>query len=289
MAERPGGVALHAEHLKLAFPNAKHITSRNTQHQHLHPQARTMAVGMNAEASGLIKPDDIVIADGTWAIALSNQKRVAVVVHGLYAGWFGESNPWARLQKEYFPGKNLIAVSEFVEWELNQYTNLVSHQIIDNAVDTSVFTPSPQKDLVVGIVASQGKMEKYKPIIEAVRREFPVVDIKGVWPNDISRGLHQVSVFLHLSEHEGNSYAILEAMACNLPVVGTNTGLLWERDHQFGGIIHDVTAESVLGHIRHVYNNRESYRNREYVEEHHSLPRFIGSWRNAVSRIKLCA
>lgn len=197
----------------------------------------------------LIKEDDIVIVDGFWGMGLERHKNVISVCHG---NWSYLSYEEVKAGKQpLFPhhhavqvkyrsdllkrGGSLVSVSDFVRDDMIKQWGFKSHTI-NNAIDLNKFEPriKTKKDRPLII---HGAMTHNKGLdhINFLKKSLKNVDIMLLDEEYKRRNkseprcriIADADLIVSPSTYEGNSYFMLEAMACNVPVVAYNVGLLY--------------------------------------------------------------
>ena len=164
------------------------------------------------------------------------------------------------LERASSSGARLIAVSDFVRYELEKYYGLTGVSVVPNPVDTHFFSRlSGRKSLRdaygiahgerVGLFVGRWEIAKGKDIVERLMHEHPGV----LWiiasssggdplPSDNRwlrtflgldqrhmRELYSLSDFMVFpSRYEGFGLAAAEAMSCGLPVIGSPVGFLFD-------------------------------------------------------------
>lgn len=151
--------------------------------------------------------------------------------------------------------KTKIAVSETVKEELQKYYGFKKIAVVNHGIDTNFLkkiektTPLRQKwnipsDALVGIFVGRWEIGKGTGILEEVIRLHPDVHwLLAIGPSECPlsgdniriikdaeretlRDLYSLSDFMLLpSYYEGFGLAIIEAMACELPVICTEVGV----------------------------------------------------------------
>ncbi len=169
--------------------------------------------------------------------------------------------------------KHVIANSESLK-SLAQKTLDIEMQIIPNGVDTNEFKPLKNKKIGKKIkLISTGRLierKGYKYLISALelQNEFELtligegdqeqdlkklakdlnvkVTFKGALSHsEISKELQKADVFVLPSLNEGMSNSILEAMACGLPVITTDTGGTKTLINNNGYLVQKQDAQSI--------------------------------------------
>lgn len=153
--------------------------------------------------------------------------------------------------------------------------------VIPNYVDTSLFRPMPDVARAPGRVICVGRLDDQKnlmALVEAVgqvRDAALVVVGDGPRRGDLERAaarsgvratflgtrphhelpelLNQASVFVLPSHYEGNPKALLEAMACGMPVIGTQApGIQEIVRHRENGYLCGPSAGEIAAALRDV-------------------------------------
>ena len=158
-------------------------------------------------------------------------------------------------------GKIVVAVSEHCAKELKRYYGLSASHIIENAVDTSFFTPVSDKERKMNrqslfesdapVIIFVGRVEyakgadilneiiylsqkKYNFLICAgeleevyrIRDASNVIYMLGLNPAAMKTAYRSADVFLLPSRYEGYGLAVAEALSAGIPVVGSKVGLM---------------------------------------------------------------
>ena len=191
---------------------------------------------------------DVAVSDGYWGHGIT-QHPVLPVVHGTWAQFHLNmgGSPWAnhevRAQHDAFNAPNAfpVACSPASARELLAHHRRQPVATILHGVDLEAFRPHcPEEgNNITGertdkatcypiVLHAATNAKKGQEIMPAIARElgaaFSVEYLNakaGEEPDAFRRG----HIFLHPSRHEGNAYALVEALASGLPVVTTNVGL----------------------------------------------------------------
>jgi len=177
--------------------------------------------------------------------------------------------------------------------------------VIPNYVDTDAFKPSKTTGKEKNRIIFVGRLDREKNLvnlIDAVKTldvelvligEGPYEEILktkveserignvsflGVIPNErLPLELNRSEIFVLVSIYEGNPKTLLEAMACGLPVIGTDVrGIKEVINHKKNGYLCDTSAESVKEAIMNVLESDELRGRmgryaRETIVEHYSV------------------
>lgn len=205
-------------------------------------------------------------------------------------------------------GKENIAVSSKVFRELAQNYHIRS-RVIENGVDLERFRPLPQADCRerLGIdhdgplAIFVGRPDHTKGFnlvqeIAARRDDLKVLCVTAgraggrnlIIRCNVANELMPVyycaaDLMLFPSRYESFGFAPLEAMACDVPLVASRTGLLEDlHDDRVGVVVKDHDVKTYLDAIDRVLAHRP--RPRSLVGERYSLERFARDYREAAKR-----
>ena len=197
-------------------------------------------------------------------------------------------------------GRNL-AVSSFVKTSLQKHYQLKGVRVLNHFIDTKTFRPMDRAKLrgeysippeaVVGLyigrndytkgydifkevyrltrdrvfwiqVLSSGGLQQYEPI--------PIKTFKGVEYEEMPKVYNLADFLFFPSRYEGFGLVVLEALACGVPAVASDTGICKEM----GGAWEDLKIDTadfegaVLGSLRKI----------RLLSENPNLCRFLGRW-----------
>ena len=163
-------------------------------------------------------------------------------------------------------------------------------RVIPNFVNTDIFKPLPKVEKEPGLICFVGKFEHQKnllALLDAVsianrskppysirlcligegsleaelRRKVKELDLIAEFhprlPNyQLPKILNRAEAFVLVSNFEGHPKTSLEAMACELPLIGTNvTGIKEEVTHEKTGFLCNTSPESIAQGIQIVMSN----------------------------------
>jgi len=296
-----GGVSKHASHLKIAFPEAVHYSWNDLPEDRLcqasisfEPE-KAKALNSYLLSEGLVRKGDVVIADGFWFHGLEGSGcRIVSVIHGTFAGWLGAGHSLARAQAEIIPlADEWVAVSPFAESEAERFYGVKANEVILNAVDLERFKPDGSIEKIYDFVDMAGTYEKGFDVVTELRGEFKGFTIWGMGEEGVINSLRRGKVFLSPSRYEGNSYGILEAISCGLPVLGSPVGLLWDSkswyELELPGIAWPVHRgvqgyrENLNAMLKGSGCHSSIWESpRKWAEDHLSLDRFTKEWKNFI-------
>ncbi|MCH7744852.1 MAG: glycosyltransferase, partial [Chloroflexi bacterium] len=175
--------------------------------------------------------------------------------------------------------------------------------LLPNPIDTELFRPIPDVDKEKGLIAFVGRLEPEKNLdllVRAVLRTPEArlilvgagsqetalrslaagsnqVEFCGTMPNsELPELLNRAEVFVLPSQYEGSPKALLEAMACELPVIGTNApGIRDVIQHGVNGLLCAESEQDIAVAIRtlladQVLRSQLACQARLFVTEYHS-------------------
>lgn len=114
------------------------------------------------------------------------------------------------------------------------------------------------------------------------KNEMGNVEFLGLIPNEeLPTYLNKAEAFIMVSHQEGHPKALIEAMACELPCIGTNVDGIKDviKDGETG-LLCDKTVEDIKDCILKMFSDREKMkkmgkRAREFVVENYSMDKII--------------
>jgi glycosyltransferase involved in cell wall biosynthesis len=174
---------------------------------------------------------------------------------------------------------------------------------LPNYIDTDLFKPLDiEKENRICIVAKLEKQKNLKNLIEAVRgldiklvifgkgslskklrslAPSNVRIIESIPNNDLPEEINKSKLFILPSNFEGCPKALLEAMSCQVPVIGTNVyGIKEIIKHKENGYLCDTSIESIRNAIKQVLADQElqkkiSFNARKTILNNFSLEKLL--------------
>lgn len=273
--------------------------------------------------TGKIKDEDIVIGDNWWVDGLDHRERTISLSHGNWSHTTFEdvqkgippefplhAAKQLEFRKRYAKaGRKFVAVSDFIAYEMKRQWGFDAH-VINNGIDLDKFKPRMSDSVgpdgiikstpwfdktIVHFTTTENKGLQHINLIKNNLKFYSVLlldDFAKLHPTiDKYELLSQADFVVHPSAHEGNSYAVLETLACNVPIVSYNVGLMWnywiynnKYDELVGGIIDrryrspEATLKDVEFMISEIENHRDEYEPRKWVSQF-SIQNFHNNWR----------
>lgn len=267
--DSPGGVPRWCRDFIAGFPGTRHYSwwdcaqanGIDPDSQYIPEWEKAKLLTRFLKARGHIGINDIVIGDNWWVDGLETRERTISVAHGnwshttledVQAGIPPEFPAHAYQQlawrKRYTEaGRKIVTVSDFIGYEMKRQWGFES-TVINNGIDLEKFKPLPvprsklkndtyvqdRRPLIIHFTTTANKGLDH---IEAIKKSVDA----DVWLLDEAADKMQMQKYktlaaadlvVHPSVHEGNSYAILETLACDVPVVAYGVGLLWKFQQQ---------------------------------------------------------
>lgn len=261
--------------------------------------------------------DDVIISDGFWGERLSALGyNVISVAHGIWshltkddvdAGQQPEFPAHNAIQVKHrrdhlSRGGKIVAVSDFISEQMKLQWGFDS-RVINNAIDLKKFDKLPRlpswldERLIIHGVTTANKGFDH---IDAVKAALPNDDVllldKAAETYQLEKYtmLKNCDLVVQPSAYEGNSYFVLETLACGVPIVAYKVGLLHSiskiaKQHGIeacvGGLIDRKlrspaeTAKVAKFILESVMRDRTCYNPRQ-VAELFSIERFHDEWRN---------
>ena len=228
-----------------------------------------------------------IIADGFWACGLPDGAPATVVCHGTWAGLAaacgGVDPELIAAQGEAYRRFPVVAVSQAAARQVERYHGARVAEIIANGVDLRVFRAAERRpqDPPVVLYAGRG-YAKGEDVVREVARRFDgavIIEYLDAAMGMEARAYQRGDVFLHPSRHEGDSYAVKEALACGLPVVASAVGALEdERSGEIGETVQGFEAADYCAALERVLANSGAYQPRRWAERHAGFEAFAEQW-----------
>ena len=172
--------------------------------------------------------------------------------------------------------------------------------VIRHGVDAELFhpperrSPAGKKPVIIHAASDKVKRKELIPKLAELLPEFDFqfLGVKSGRLGDEAARWRQGDLFLHLAAKEGNSYAILEAMATNLPIVATKVGIFASDDEDCCSHARTVSPSlpvedlaAVAEAVRETWENRRSYNPRQWIMENATLEKFTTDWHNYLNKL----
>lgn len=249
-----------------------------------------------------IPKNTLFIVDGGHGLEIPDEFPILSVCHGTWVGvwarwgWTTEMQGykdapyeasqvamWGTPEKAGKFNVLPVAVSAGAKRELIQYHARPDAPILLHGIDHDVFTPKKNNNAkpVILHVANEWRKGDFK--VKEIAERLPQFQFEflnaaiGEEAAKFQRG----DMFIHISCSEGNAYACLEAMSCNLPMVVTNVGL-FESDIGSSSICRVVNyveeIDRICEAIVEVWETRDRYNPREWIEQSATFAHFKERW-----------
>ena len=258
-----------------------------------------------------IPGDTLFITDGGHGLEIPDSYPILSVCHGSWVGLWArwgftpemegnigapyEASQVAMWGKPDSPGKSNalpVACSSGAKRELIQYHLRPDAPIILHGIDHDIYVPRETSNPRPKIIHVATEWRKGHHLIPKLQSLLPQFDFEflgariGEEPDKFAAG----DMFVHFSCSEGNSYACLEAMSCNLPMVVTNVGL-FEKDVD-SAIVGKVvpfysTVEQMAEAIVEVWDTRLRFNPRDWILKNATFEKFRGRWETLISTAEL--
>lgn len=196
-----------------------------------------------------------------------------------------------------------VAVSDFMASELRQQRIIVD-KVIPNSADTHFFQPRSTPKIPTALwVGSVATIKNYVQVQDLMRLwpkrypEYPLVwrtvlkDKRG--ENELNRlqmreEYTRASVVISTSHAEGCSNSLLEAVASNIPIIATRSGLFWNWwDDRLGARVNDPSnTQEFLFAIKDVLQNKQKYDPRQVAFDRKiDYDSWAGKWQKLVTDV----
>jgi glycosyltransferase involved in cell wall biosynthesis len=257
-------------------------------------EQKAVLLGGYLWGEGRLQRSKAIICDGYWANGLPAKAPAIVVCHGTWAELrqVGGAVPerFIRAQDKAFHQFPVVAVSAAAARQLQEHHGVEAAAVIPNGVDLARFKPirhENRRPVIIHVSSSPGKGGM---IVDRLRRYMPEYELRylGARAGEETIRFATGDLFVFPSRHEGDSYALIEALACGLPVVASAVGRLEgkEREQEFGIVLpREAGPEAYAEAIRAVWKEREKYAAgaRRYIEKY-SAEKWAAAWNDFLEK-----
>lgn len=239
-----------------------------------------------------IDENTLCIVDGSWGLNIPKNIPVISVVHGTWTEFNLRNH--GKLEVEpmqdrmwHRPNTKMVAVSYASAKYLELHHRVRANKIILNGVDADEFCLGKKGINKLPVVlhcardynkGSHGKIDK---IIELLKNKFEFKMLKT--PEGMEWEEYQkADIVLQCSNYEGNSYFMLEGMACGLPVVASSAGLFEDLNCANIGCVVDwkASAEDFAKTIQYVWENRFRFNPRQWILDNANFEMWKKQWQD---------
>jgi len=245
--------------------------------------------------NGIVDDSTIVIADGYWGTGLQGKVgRLISVVHGSYFGRWLQSQvyPWGEAvgmdhvfaQHDLWSDESVdvVCVSKDCADDLRRAGIDKDVEVIHHGIFLDIYRPPEER----GELLMHGATSARKGA-DVIRALYDLFDIEVAPMNEFSgrmtreaRRLGQAKMLIAPTRHEGNAYLLMEALACDVPLVTYTTGLACEMDDGCGEILDDISPYAVREAMRRLDRRYKVGMAREWAISHCDFDSFSKHWRS---------
>jgi hypothetical protein len=244
----------------------------------------------DTEYTGWYDGNTIFIVDGDHGKNIPQGAPIVSVAHGTWAGlhrrWqkqsIGDYTEKSQIARWHQPNVKVVSVSPGVTHELRTLCGVEPVTEIWHGIHTKLPTfglPFNRKPVVLYASKSPGKGYDLMPEIQRLLPDFELRYLNAGIGEELNKFMAG-DMYLHASLSDGNSYACLEAMTCDLPCVVTNVGLFHDfNEDKIGRILpYTSSAEDYADAIEAVYNNEWMYYPRDWILQNATFETFKAKW-----------
>ncbi len=261
---------------------------------------------------------DIIIADNQDALAIQPEYAVIAVQHGcaMEHGLRCGTKPHIEMgQLQYQAARRArtfwVGCSDWSAYHCAKHTGVRADRVICGTVNTNVFFPNERqraRNTEVPVILHHAiDGNKGAEIVQRVAGELGSafkVQLLKVPAKEVPDALRGADMWLSLSASEGLPTVVIEALATNLVVVGTDVGVLWPfasgkpmeaRTKGVVGWLNDEVGatvfnwqwrtcpECIADFVRETWKARQVCNGRRYAMKWWSLEVFGQKWLEAIA------
>lgn len=273
-----GGVARFDYELRKAFPNLQSVLR----------QPNISWVNINPK-------DVIIITDHSFIKEIPINFKVIAVHHGMAAehkkrnpSWPGDT--YVNQQKDMGKRPNtwFVGISKFTERAAKDHHAVIDDIVILHGVDTKTDIPATKGRSVVGDWRTESKGSKIIDNIRAKCDTFTFSNLKCGQHNKHT-GYQNHNIYMCISYHEGNAYAVMDAIACGLPVLSTTAGLFdGDYDKRLGEVIpwqERNNVNLIQEKLQKIYDNYDNYDPIGWLQEVIPFDKWKKKWKEFAAKV----
>lgn len=302
-SQRVGGVETRYSLLERVFKRAGHdvtlLATSFIPDEAVHQCFSTVDLAISDSAIGKVSECPMITIFGNpWQKVLDGLNQVGITrsnVHEISR----EEGKWHTTHPTF-----KVAVSDFMASEMASQ-GIAADKVISNPADTDFFqvSPTPKTPLIlwVGSVAIIKNHSQIQKIVDLWSRRYPKYQVQ--WrivlkhadgKNELNRSQMQqeyakASLVVSTSHAEGCSNSLLEAIASDVPIVTTRTGLFWNWwDKRLGiRVPSSEDTEGFLAAIKSILQNRQDYSPRRVAfDKGLDYETWANKWQELVAEVK---
>ncbi len=146
--------------------------------------------------------------------------------------------------------KSILDSNSFVIGSIKPLEKLYNTDILIKAFDT-LKKKNTEKSLKLLIIGEGSQLEFLKKLVVELQIEKDVTFTGRIPFSEVSNYFNMLDVLVNISDYESFGVSVIEAMACEKPVVATNTGGLKEiiENSNFGSLVEVGNVEQTASEI----------------------------------------
>ena len=238
----------------------------------------------------------IVITDHSFVNEIPQQLKVIAVHHGMAAehkkrnpSWEGDVYVQQQRHMSIRPKTWFVGISEFTKRAAKEHHGVTDDIVILHGVDTKCDSKIEKGTSVVGDWRTESKGAHIIESIKSVCTDFQFNPLKcGQY--DKVQGYKSHNIYMCVSYHEGNAYAVMDAIACGLPVLSTTSGLFdGDYDERLGEVINwqeRGNVNLIKEKLQKIHDNYENYDPIGWLKDTIPFDKWKSDWQNFVKKVK---